>query len=96
MTVTKKPARKTADEFISRAPDGVEPVIVSGRQSPPPVVKKPREPRKRIMRGNKEQLTVNFDPDVVDRIDAAAAKLGLTRTGWINLAVNLQLAAAGA
>ncbi|WP_343606419.1 CopG family transcriptional regulator [Roseateles sp.] len=80
MTVTKKPARKTAEEFIAAAPD-------AGRGGKPA--------RRRVIRGHKEQLTLTIAPDTVDRVDAAAAKLGLSRTAWITLAINLQLAAAG-
>jgi len=87
MTVTKKPMRKSADELISVAPD-------AGRKASAAAVEgKPA--RRRVIRGRKEQLTLTIAPDTVDRVDAAAAKLGLTRTAWITLAINLQLTAAG-
>ena len=88
MTSAKKPSRKTPEEFIAAAPDG-------GR-SAKPLEEQGTKKRGRIIRGKKQQLTLTFPPATVDRVDAAAAKLGMTRTGWISLAVHLQLDAAGA
>ena len=86
MTVTKKPARRTAEQFIAAAPDADRPATSADKGKPT---------RRRVIRGHKEQLTLTIAPDTVDRVDAAAAKLGLSRTAWITLAIHLQLTAAG-
>lgn len=46
---------------------------------------------KGVMRGKRRVITTGFNPDTIDRIDAAAAKLGIGRAAWINMAVNKAL-----
>lgn len=48
---------------------------------------------KGVIRGKRRVITTGFNPDTIDRIDAAAAKLGIARAAWINMAVNKALAA---
>ena len=90
MTPTRKPARTTARKSAQKS--DVEPVVVAVRRSPAPVVKQPLTPRRRVMRGRKEQLTVTLDPDLIDRIEAAAAELDMSRNAWVTLAVKRTLA----
>jgi predicted HicB family RNase H-like nuclease len=35
---------------------------------------------------NKEPIIVRIDPDILEKIDAAAAKRGISRSAWINSA----------
>lgn len=35
---------------------------------------------------NKEPIIVRMDPDILERVDAAAAKRGISRAAWINSA----------
>ncbi|WP_223936953.1 hypothetical protein, partial [Aeromonas caviae] len=37
--------------------------------------------RKRTMKGNKEQISLTISVELVDRLDAMAAKVGQTRAG---------------
>lgn len=46
---------------------------------------------KGVMRGKRRVITTGFYPDTIKRIDAAAAKLGIARAAWINMAVNRAL-----
>lgn len=73
---TPKPT-PAADAFINGAPDGVE--------SPAPAA--PARTRKRTMKGNKEQISLTISVELVDRLDAMAAKVGQTRAALINMAI---------
>lgn len=48
---------------------------------------------KGVMRGKRRVITTGINPDTIDRIDDAAARLGISRAAWINMAVNKALAA---
>ena len=72
MTITKKPSIKSAEMFIQAAPDASE--------------SKPMG--KGVMAGNQRQITVAMPPDLVDRIDAAAKKLAITRASFIKMAIS--------
>lgn len=39
-----------------------------------------------VIRGKKQIITIGFAPEALERIDAAAAKVGISRAAWINLA----------
>lgn len=73
MAITKRPPKKSAEMFIQAAPDAGEKV--------PPVVKG-------VMAGNQRQITVAMPPELVDRIDAAAKKLSITRASFIKMAIS--------
>ena len=72
MSITKRPAPKSADLFIQAAPDATEKAPVA----------------KGVMAGNQRQITVAMPPELVDRIDAAARKLAITRASFIKMAVS--------
>lgn len=82
--ISKRPVVKTdkptikddiAEKFIKGAPDA---------QKVPPV----SEPRKGVMRGNREQISHTIQPDILKRVDDLAKAKGLTRAGLINLAIS--------
>ena len=58
--------------FIQAAPDAVENAPAA----------------KGVMAGNQRQITVAMPPELVDRIDAAARKLSITRASFIKMAVS--------
>lgn len=65
------------DAFIQAAPDsGVAPAPAT-----------PAPTRKRTMKGNKEQISLTISVELVDRLDAMAAKVGQTRAALINMAI---------
>lgn len=41
---------------------------------------------KGVIRGKKQIVTIGFAPDLLKRIDAAAADMGISRAAFINLA----------
>lgn len=73
MSLVKRPPSRGAENFIGGAPDSA---AVSTDKT-----------RKRIMQGTKEQISVTFPSQRVDAIIRAAARMGLSRAGFINLAV---------
>lgn len=73
MAITKRPPKKSAEMFIQAAPD-------AGEKAPRVV--------KGVMAGNQRQITVAMPPELVDRIDAAAKKLSITRASFIKMAIS--------
>lgn len=61
-----------ADAFIQAAPDAAKKAPAA----------------KGVMAGNQRQITVAMPPELVDRIDACAKKLSITRAAFIKLAVS--------
>lgn len=76
MAIEKRPpaTQHGVEEFIGGAPD-------AGAVAA-------EKPRKRIMQGNKEQVSVTFPMGKVEAIVRAGKRLGLSRAGVINLAVS--------
>jgi hypothetical protein len=75
MTITKRPpAQKpqTVDAFISGAPDAVA----------------PESARKGVMRGKREQISHTMPPELLAKVDQEAASKGITRAGFINIAIS--------
>lgn len=72
MSITKKPTIRSAEMFIQAAPDASERVLVA----------------KGVMAGNQRQITVAMPPELVNRIDAMAKKLSITRASFIKMAVS--------
>lgn len=71
------PNADALDAFIQAAPD-------SGVALAPAA---PVTTRKRTMKGNKEQISLTISVELVDRLDAMAAKVGQTRAALINMAI---------
>jgi hypothetical protein len=74
MTITKIPQKKTADAFISGAPDGAKTVpeaVGTGR----------------AMRGNQAQITLTLPPDLLAKANAAAEQLSISRAAFFKLAI---------
>lgn len=71
------PNTDALDAFIQAAPD-------SGMALAPAA---PTPTRKRTMKGNKEQISLTISVELVDRLDAMAAKVGQTRAALINMAI---------
>ena len=78
MSITR-PAKKTVaveqspESFINAAPD-------SGTKVQEKTVKG-------VMRGNKQQISLTIQPELLVKIDALAGKLGQSRAAVINLAI---------
>lgn len=70
-----RPKPKSVESFISGAPDAA----TEDRAE-----KGPRYVRK----GRKIQITLTITQPMLERVDALAAKLGLSRAAVINLAIN--------
>lgn len=78
MAIVKPPKRtapstKAMDDYIAGAPDAK-----AETASPK---------RERFKVGKKLQITLTITPDLLDQVDALAAKLGQTRAAVINLAI---------
>jgi len=79
MAIVKPPKRtapstKAMDDYIAGAPD-------AKAVSASPVEKD------RFKVGKKLQISLTITPDLLDQVDALAAKLGQTRAAVINLAI---------
>jgi hypothetical protein len=47
--------------------------------------------RKGVMRGNKEQISLTFPPEMISKIDEAADDLGISRSAWISMTISIAL-----
>lgn len=107
MAILKKPPKQAStevriDDFIRGAPDAApaEQAVPAGadkHESPalPAVIKGRRPKVKRVMKGSKEQISLTLPPELVDRIEGAAQRFGMSRTSYINRALVLALEADG-
>lgn len=87
MAITKKPSAKTVDSFIGAAPDAS-----AAAEKRPGEVSELRGKRGTIVRrGNNAQITLTLPPDLLQRVDARAEELGLSRTALIKFAVSKAL-----
>jgi hypothetical protein len=77
MSISKRPARKSAEEFISGAPDagGISPSAAE-----------PAKPRG-VVKGKKQQISLTIAPALLDKVDELAAELGQSRAAVINMAI---------
>lgn len=73
MTISKKPQRKTADDFIAGAPDSASAV-------------EPPKP-KGVIKGKKQQISLTITPALLEKVDELAAELGQSRAAVINMAI---------
>ena len=78
MAITRKPVVKaepvdTISNFINQAPDGIK--------SETPAEKKG------VVKGQRQQITVTFDPDVIELLDIMSAEEGVSRAALIRMAV---------
>lgn len=83
MAIVKPTKKRSLDEVIAGAPDA--------GLAPSPVPTSAPTSRKRIMKGEKEQITVLLPPNVIDAIETRRRALGITRSTWINLAIQKAL-----
>ena len=65
----------TAEEFIGGAPDATTSPAASSA------------PRKRVMRGKKEQISLTLAPELIAGVDRLAAGMGQSRAAVIGMAV---------
>lgn len=77
----KKPSKKL-DLFISEAPKSENLTGSAGS---------PNKVRKGVMRGNKEQISLTFPPEMISKIDEAADDLGISRSAWISMTISIAL-----
>ncbi len=75
MSIAKRPSRNTNQNSEAAA----EKFISGANQS-----EKPSRP-------NKVMTTMRFDPELLERIDAAAKKRGISRSAWINYTLSKAL-----
>ncbi|RQS60396.1 hypothetical protein DID99_01750 [Burkholderia sp. Bp8986] len=88
MTITKRPdARKAAaiEQFIGSAPDAAAPERST-------VATQARAPA----RQKKETISLGIDPTLLARVDAVAARLGVSRAAAVAMAVSRFVDAEGA
>ncbi len=74
MTIIKQPVKKTADTFISGAPDAQ----IVGTDAPG---------AGRAMRGNQAQITLTMPLDLLAKANAAANRLSISRAAFFKLAI---------
>lgn len=74
MTITRPKVKKSAESFISQAPDAAA-----------DSTKKPA--RKRVMRGKKEQISLTIAPELLAELDELTSPMGQSRAGLIGLAI---------
>jgi len=48
---------------------------------------KPAPSGRGIRKGRREQVTITIAPDILDRVDERAARMGLSRAAWINTCI---------
>ena len=79
MAIQRKPknVKSDADAFISGAPDGGKGEV--------PV--QPETYNKGVKKGNKRQISLTIDPELLRRVDELAKKTGQARAAIINMAV---------
>ena len=79
MAIQRKPipGSMDADSFIAGAPDGVSAPMTGEHDSYDKGVKK----------GNKRQISLTIDPQLLRRVDELAKKTGQARAAIINLAI---------
>jgi Ribbon-helix-helix protein, copG family len=78
MAIIRKPAVKTEpvdtiSNFINQAPDGIK--------------NEPQHEKKGVVKGQRQQITVTFDPDVIEFLDMMSVEEGVSRAALIRLAV---------
>lgn len=85
MTIKKRPGSRSADAFIAGAPDA----------GAPDTSTTPGAPRKKVMKGKREQISVTVPPGLVEAMDRLANRMGVTRAAIINMAISELLEAKG-
>lgn len=78
MAITKRPPAKKATN-----PEAIEKFVAGAPDS-----KKGAEPKKGLMRGKREQISHTIPPALLERLDARADFMGMTRAGFINFAIS--------
>jgi predicted HicB family RNase H-like nuclease len=68
MSIAKRPSRNTNQNSEAAAEE-----FISGADQ-----------SEKTSRRNKVMTTMRFDPELLERIDAAAKKRGISRSAWIN------------
>lgn len=83
MSIVKKPkSPDKIDKFIAGAPD-------AGAAAAAPTGK--RTSVRPVIKGTRRQIALTFPPSMIDDVDAAAERFGMSRAGYINRAVRLAL-----
>lgn len=72
-----QPSRAAVQAFVEGAKEGKAKPIV-------------RE-RKGVIRGKREQITITLPPELIDRIDQRATRLGISRAAYLVQAVSRAL-----
>lgn len=83
MAIKKAVKLVEAERFIGAAPD-------SGSKNADAALAIANDPVG-LMRGNKRQITLTLTPEMVPKIDSAAASLGISRAAWISMTISKAL-----
>lgn len=77
MSITRRPSVKpevsNIDDFINQAPDGAKTDTLVEKKG--------------VVKGQRQQITVTFDPDVIDQLDQMSTDEGVSRAALIRMAV---------
>ena len=78
MAITRAPAKPT----LEAAPAAREDRFISGAPDA-----QSQATGRGIRKGKKEQITITVAPEILDRVDEARHKMGLSRAAWINTCI---------
>lgn len=84
MSITRRPAAKTADAFINGAPDAV---------ATPPAATAPAKTIRKV--GNQVAISLAMPPELLEQIDQAAAASNISRAAFIKQALSRAVVAEG-
>lgn len=76
MAIRSKPKTGAVDTFIKGAPDAAAPKQEAGEVY-----------AKGIKKGNKRQITLTIEPELLRKVDEISKSTGQSRAGLINLAI---------
>ena len=79
MAITKRPPSRAAEDFIKAAPDAA---------APPPAPSAPAAKAKGVMLGRQRQIALALPPDLLERVDACARDLAISRAAFIKQAIS--------
>lgn len=80
MPIAKRPQTTRKEQPDERAAEA----FISGAGKPPATDDQPKRKRK-------ERVMVQFDPKVLERVDSAAERRGISRSAWIQYVVSRAL-----
>jgi hypothetical protein len=87
MAIVKRPqpSSKTVEDFIGRAPDSVKPAEAAAPAH-----------KARVMKGHQAQITLALPVDLLERANAMADQLSISRAAFMKMAITRAVEAEGA